>query len=74
VLLLLAVVGAVVSRRHWQALLPLYATIAYYILLHSVLIAIFRYVMPVVPALMVFASVTLLAVSNVARWRERAAK
>jgi 4-amino-4-deoxy-L-arabinose transferase-like glycosyltransferase len=59
-LLLMATVGVVVSRGHWQALLPLYATITYYILLHSVLFAIFRYIMPVIPALIVFASAALL--------------
>jgi hypothetical protein len=73
VLLLLAAFGAVVSRRHWHDLLPLYATITYYIIVHSVLVAIFRYIMPVVPALIVLASVTLLTISDAARWKERAA-
>ncbi len=70
ILLLLATVGVVVSRRHWQILLPLYAAITYYILLHSVMSAIFRYLVPVVPPLIVFASVTLLAVFGRVRKRE----
>lgn len=66
-LLSLAATGVVLSRRRWESLLVLYAVIAYYVCLHSALFAIFRYLMPVVPALLVFASVALLMAFDRAR-------
>lgn len=58
-LLVVAVVGAVMARGHWRELLPIYAVISYFVLLHSVLFAIFRYMMPVIPALLMLASIPL---------------
>jgi hypothetical protein len=65
-LLLLAAAGAVVARRRWRSLLPLYAVIGYFVCLHSIMFAIFRYLIPAVPALVTLASVPLLAISD--RW------
>jgi len=56
VLLAAALGGIVLTRRRWRQLLVLYVVIGYYIALHSVLYAIFRYLMPVVPALITFAA------------------
>jgi CHASE2 domain-containing sensor protein len=58
-LLVVAAVGAVMSRGRWRELLPIYAVISYFVLLHSVLFAIFRYMIPIVPALLMLASVPL---------------
>ncbi len=55
-LLAAALAGIVLTRRLWRQLLVLYVVIGYYISLHSVLFAIFRYLMPVVPALITFAA------------------
>jgi hypothetical protein len=65
-LLLLAAAGAVVARRRWRSLLPLYAVIGYFVCLHTIMFAIFRYLIPAVPALVTLASVPLLAISD--RW------
>jgi CHASE2 domain-containing sensor protein len=56
VLLAAALAGIVLTRRRWRQLLVLYVVIGYYVALHSVLYAIFRYLMPVVPALITFAA------------------
>jgi len=56
-LLALASAGAYRSRRRWRQLLPILALISYFVLLHSVLFAMFRYMLPVVPALLMLASV-----------------
>jgi hypothetical protein len=58
-LLVVAAVGAVMSRGRWRELLPIYALISYFVLLHSVLFAIFRYMIPIVPALLMLASIPL---------------
>jgi 4-amino-4-deoxy-L-arabinose transferase-like glycosyltransferase len=56
VLLAMAAAGVAMARRRWQ-LLPLLAVFAYYVGLHSVLLAIFRYLLPVMPILLVLAAV-----------------
>ncbi len=61
-LLALAAAGAVLSRQRWRSLIPLYAVIGYFVALHSVFFAIFRYLMPTVPALIALASVAILAI------------
>lgn len=59
-LLALAAAGVVLSRDRWR-LLPLLGVLAYYVALHSVLLAIFRYMLPVVPVLLLLASVAVAA-------------
>lgn len=61
-LLALAASGATLSRRRWRSLIPLYAVIGYFVALHSVFFAIFRYLMPTVPALITLASVAILTI------------
>lgn len=61
VLLLLAGVGAYFARSRWRSLLPLLLLIVYYVGLHSVMVAIFRYMVTVVPALLVLCAVTVVA-------------
>lgn len=55
-LLALAAAGVAMARQRWR-LLPLLAVFAYYVALHAVLMAIFRYLLPVVPILLVLAAV-----------------
>lgn len=55
-LLAMAAAGVAMARRRWR-LLPLLAVFAYYVALHAVLLAIFRYLLPVVPILLVLAAV-----------------
>lgn len=55
-LLALAAAGLALADRRWR-LLPLLAVVLYYVALHTVLIAIFRYLLPVVPVLLVLAAV-----------------
>jgi 4-amino-4-deoxy-L-arabinose transferase-like glycosyltransferase len=59
-LLALAAAGLAMARRRWR-LLPLLAVLAYYVALHTVLLAIFRYLLPVVPILLVLAAVPVAA-------------
>jgi 4-amino-4-deoxy-L-arabinose transferase-like glycosyltransferase len=67
VLLGFAAAGTYLSRGRWRSLLPIYALISYFVLVHSVLASIFRYLIPVVPALLMLASVALVT------WLGRAA-
>lgn len=60
VLLALAAAGVAMARPRWR-LLPLLAVLAYYVALHTVLLAIFRYLLPVVPILLVLAAVPVAA-------------
>lgn len=60
-LLALGAVGVILMRRRWRQLLPLYAVFAYYVGLHSVILAIFRYLLPIVPILVTFAAVPIAA-------------
>lgn len=55
-LLLLAGVGAWLARARWRELLPLAAVVAYFVAVHATMAVIFRYMMPVVPILVLFAS------------------
>ena len=55
-LLAMAAAGVAMTRRRWR-LLPLLAVFVYYVGLHTVLLAIFRYLLPVVPILLVLAAV-----------------
>jgi 4-amino-4-deoxy-L-arabinose transferase-like glycosyltransferase len=55
-LLAMAAAGLALARRR-RRLLPLLAVFAYYVGLHAVLMAIFRYLLPVVPILLVLAAV-----------------
>lgn len=56
-LLALAVLGAWMVRSRWREMLHLYATVLYFIAVHSLMIVIFRYMVPVVPILIMLASV-----------------
>jgi 4-amino-4-deoxy-L-arabinose transferase-like glycosyltransferase len=60
-LLALAALGVALHRRR-RRLLPLLAVLAYFVAVHTVLMSIFRYLLPVVPILLVLAAVP------VARW------
>lgn len=55
-LLLAALAGWFRARSHRGKLLPLVAVTLYYMGLHTVLFALFRYMLPVVPALLVLAA------------------
>lgn len=55
-LLAMAAAGAAMARQRWR-LLPLLAVFVYYVGLHTVLLAIFRYLLPVMPILLVLAAV-----------------
>ncbi|HEY7649650.1 MAG TPA: glycosyltransferase family 39 protein [Methylomirabilota bacterium] len=57
VLLLLAAAGMVLSRRRWRELSLFYLVIAYYVMLHTILIAILRYTLPIIPLILMFAMV-----------------
>jgi 4-amino-4-deoxy-L-arabinose transferase-like glycosyltransferase len=60
VLLALAAAGLAMAHQRWR-LLPLLAVLAYYVALHTVLLAIFRYLLPVVPILLLLAAVPVAA-------------
>jgi 4-amino-4-deoxy-L-arabinose transferase-like glycosyltransferase len=57
VLLVLAAVGLGILRSRWRLLAPAAALVAYYVAVHTVFFAIFRYLLPVVPVLVMMASV-----------------
>lgn len=61
-LLLLAAVGAWLRRDRWRELLPLYATLLYFVAVHSLMVVIFRYLVPVVPILVMLAAVPVVRV------------
>jgi len=56
-LVFLATVGIAMSRRRWKELSLLWCVIAYYIILHMFLIALARYLLPVIPILTIFAMI-----------------
>jgi len=56
-LLFLATVGTTMIRRRWRELSLLWCVIAYYIVLHMFLIALARYLLPVIPILTIFAMI-----------------
>jgi hypothetical protein len=56
-LLVLAVIGIIISRRKWRDLLLFLAVIFYYIGLHMVLVALVRYILPIIPIITVLAMV-----------------
>jgi 4-amino-4-deoxy-L-arabinose transferase-like glycosyltransferase len=56
-LLFLATVGIAMIRSRWKELSLLWCVIAYYIILHMFLIALARYLLPVVPILTIFAMI-----------------
>jgi 4-amino-4-deoxy-L-arabinose transferase-like glycosyltransferase len=53
-------IGIVLTRRDWKKYAPLTGLIAYTLLLHFFLLATPRYLLPITPALWVFAGVTLI--------------
>lgn len=57
--LLLGAVGLWRTRRNWLAYAPVSGLIAYFLLVHLLLLAIPRYLFPITPALWVFAGVAL---------------
>ncbi len=59
--LIFGVVGLVATRRQWRLFAPVAGLIAYTLLLHFFLMAIPRYLFPMVPALWVFAGVGVVA-------------
>jgi 4-amino-4-deoxy-L-arabinose transferase-like glycosyltransferase len=58
-LLGLAAWGVWLHRRKWPGLLPLFAILAYYVAVHTVIFAIFRYLLPTVPVLVMLAALPL---------------
>jgi 4-amino-4-deoxy-L-arabinose transferase-like glycosyltransferase len=60
--LLFGAIGIILSWRQWRAFAPLYGLIAYTLLLHFFLLATPRYLLPIMPALWVFASVAMVRV------------
>jgi len=56
-LVFLATVGIAMSRRRWKELSLLWCVIAYYSILHMFLIALARYLLPVIPILTIFAMI-----------------
>ncbi len=69
-LLVVAACGAWVRRRDWL-LLPLYCTFLYYLILHSSLLFTFRYLLVVVPILLIFEMEPVLLVLKWATSRKR---
>jgi 4-amino-4-deoxy-L-arabinose transferase-like glycosyltransferase len=55
--LVFGALGLILTRRQWKAFAPLSGLIAYTLLLHFFLLALPRYLFPIVPALWVFAAV-----------------
>ncbi len=62
--LLFGVVGILLTRRQWRRFAPLGGLIAYVLLLHFFLLAIPRYLFPMIPALWVFAAVAMVALAR----------
>jgi 4-amino-4-deoxy-L-arabinose transferase-like glycosyltransferase len=56
-LVFLATLGITISRSRWKELSLLWCVIAYYIILHMFLIALARYLLPVIPILTMFAMI-----------------
>lgn len=56
-LLALTTVGIYLTRRRWRELMILYLVVAYYILVHLVLIALVRYMVAIIPILFIFAMI-----------------
>jgi hypothetical protein len=61
-LLALTAVGLWMVRSRWRLLVPAAALVAYYVAVHTVFFAIFRYLLPAVPVLVMMASVPLATV------------
>jgi len=57
-LLIVAVGGIIISRQKWRNLLLFLTIVIYYVALHTVLVAIARYMLPVIPILIIFAMVS----------------
>jgi hypothetical protein len=55
--------GLLWARRRFWALLPLYGVVGYFLLVHSVLFANPRYLLPIQPALMLFGAAAVTAIS-----------
>ena len=56
-LLVFAAAGIYATRHRAREQLPLYCVVAYYVVVHSPFVAIFRYLLPTVPILVMLASV-----------------
>lgn len=56
-LLMLAAAGMFLSRRKWREYSLFYVVIAYYVIIHTILIAILRYTLPIIPLIIAFAMV-----------------
>lgn len=67
--LLLGLVGMWLTRREWRQTSVLWGVVAYFLLVHFFLLALPRYLFPIMPAMWMFAGVTLAAV--VTRWQRR---
>lgn len=59
VMLVLAAIGMVLSRRAWREHSLFYLVIAYYVVLHMILVAILRYTLPIIPLIVIFAMVAM---------------
>jgi Dolichyl-phosphate-mannose-protein mannosyltransferase len=59
VLLVLALPGVILSWRRWRTVSYLLIVVGYYIAVHTFMVAILRYILPVVPILTMFAMVTI---------------
>ena len=65
--ILLGLIGMWLSRKSWRLTLSLIGFIVYTTLIHFILLALPRYIFPTEVPLMIFASVTLVALSNLIR-------
>ena len=59
--LLLGLIGLWLTRRQWREVSVLWGVIVYFLLVHFFLLALPRYLFPIMPAMWVFAGVTLAA-------------
>jgi predicted ferric reductase len=60
--LLFGVVGSVLMWKRWRWASVLWGVMAYFLLIHFVLLALPRYLFPIMPAVWVFAAVGLLTI------------
>jgi len=69
ILLALAACGVVLARRQWRGLLPLYAIVGYYNIVQCAFVASFRYLLPIIPMIIILATVPCVAILQMIRRR-----
>jgi 4-amino-4-deoxy-L-arabinose transferase-like glycosyltransferase len=69
VMLVLAAIGMVLSRTMWRTHSLFYLVIAYYVVLHTILVAILRYSLPIIPLVIMFALVPISRLASTAAER-----